>query len=702
MLRDNYDVTVINERKIEVKFIKKTSLLIAMVLIMCSCFGVTAFAVSDKSQINYDTNYSFNYNVNGKAVKTPAFYSQGIASEKIAPGATDFCLKNGEIYLLHPADKAIYVYDADDLTLKRTVLSDEDLGDAKGIFVTDNNEIYLALYAGKKIIVLDGNGKKLSEIGEPSSDAISDTFEYKPTKVAVQKNGLIYVVSEGAYDGLLQFDSNGKFIGFFGSNKVELSATQLIAQMWNKLFTEEQKDRQEQFLPSNYSSVFCGEDDFIYVCTDSSEITTEQIKKLSPFGNNVLSGKDTLVYGNTETDEKEILNIFCDIAVDENGIMSVLDSMSGRIFQYDTESNLLGVFGGIGEQKGLFEAATAIECENETLYVLDAERGVIYSFEPTEYGKLIHSAILLSNDGNEVEASEKFQKIYSYCEDLDWVNRGLGRAEVIKGNYKNAMKYFKAANDTENYSTCFELYRTEQIGKYFWIIFIGIISVFFVAWIAINRSIKKDTPPLSSNSGKKILPFSLISHPTAFNVMKTEQKGSFVWAVIIVIAVIITRFLSFSSVGFLFAEKDPRLVNYVLEAVQIVILLVCWVLCSWAVGTFLDGKSKVKELFIASGYALLPYCMCGLISVIFSNVFSLREAAFVTGIQIIGLYWSVLLMFLAMMLTNEYSFGKTIISILLTIVALVFVLFVVIMMITLVSKITDFVAQIYEEYMFRF
>jgi hypothetical protein len=60
-----------------------------------------------------------------------------------------------------------------------------------------------------------------------------------------------------------------------------------------------------------------------------------------------------------------------------------------------------------------------------------------------------------------------------------------------------------------------------------------------------------------------------------------------------------------------------------------------------------------------------------------------------------------LLLFMAIMRTSGYSFLKTVLSILFTIVALIFVLFLIITMVTLVDKIFSFAKQLYEELRFK-
>lgn len=702
---------VFKERVVGAMKRKKIARWLCGLLFLLLPVSATMTVSAGAGEINWDTTYSYNYNVNQQSIQTPAYYTITGQSAAVYAGATDMVIHQDLLYVLDPVRARIVMLDVQTLEQRGEILTTEaDLTDARGLHITADGTLYITLYTQKTIVVLNREGHLLQTIGEPTSDAISDTFEYKPTRIVVQEDGqsgerLLYVVSEGAYDGLIQLDGDGNFISFFGSNTVELTVAQALQQFWNTLFTDAMKDRTALVLPANYSSATISADGFVYVCTDSGDVTTGQVKRLSPYGSDITNIAGGDVYGDLETakvDNFDTTNTFIDLTVDKDGNVSVLDSSTGRVFQYDDESYLLGVFGGLGDRVGLFKKPVAIDNVGTTLYILDSERGVVCQYDPTAYGSSIHTALRWLDEGNESEAVPLLKEIDRQCGGLEWVNRALGKAALIEKDYQAGMTYFKTAKDVDNYSECFEMYRSTLMEKYFWILFVGIVGVFVVAWILINRTVKKEAPSTITLSQKPITPFHLLGHPTAFGVMKEENRGSLWMACGVLGLTMLTRILSISSTGFIFRPEGDATVNYPLEMLQIVLLFLCFIGCSWAVGTFLDGKGRLKELLIASAYALLPYCLCSLLSTGLSNVFSLREQAFVTGLQAIGLYWSAMLIFLAMMRTNQYSFGKTVVSILFTVVAIVFILFILIMLFTLVSKITGFAGQVWEEYQYKF
>jgi len=79
---------------------------------------------------------------------------------------------------------------------------------------------------------------------------------------------------------------------------------------------------------------------------------------------------------------------FVDITIANDGrIIAVTET--GLIYEYDREGNLLFSLGGraiSSERNGYFTVVSGI-CvdENDNLYVLDSERGLVHVFVPTLY-----------------------------------------------------------------------------------------------------------------------------------------------------------------------------------------------------------------------------------------------------------------------------------------------------------------------------
>ncbi|MGO4376249.1 hypothetical protein AB4Z21_36975, partial [Paenibacillus sp. MCAF20] len=109
-----------------------------------------------------------------------------------------------------------------------------------GLFVSSEGVMYIADKDGGRIIRAGADGKVDLVIEKPNDPLIPEGFQFKPTKVAADNAGRVYVLSEGQFYGLMQFDSNGRFTGYYGSNKVEVTPAVVLETFWKNILSKEQ------------------------------------------------------------------------------------------------------------------------------------------------------------------------------------------------------------------------------------------------------------------------------------------------------------------------------------------------------------------------------------------------------------------------------------------------------------------------------
>ena len=74
---------------------------------------------------------------------------------------------------------------------------------------------------------------------------------------------------------------------------------------------------------------------------------------------------------------------FADICVDDNGVVTVIEQLNGKVYQYDQDGRMLVAFGGLGERTGTFTRPSAIDVDSKgRLYV----RGVDHRRERRGFG----------------------------------------------------------------------------------------------------------------------------------------------------------------------------------------------------------------------------------------------------------------------------------------------------------------------------
>ena len=193
-----------------------------------------------------------------------------------------------------------------------------------------------------------------------------------------------------------------------------------------------------------------------------------------------------------------------------------------------------------------------------------------------------------------------------------------------------------------------------------------------------------------------------IFHPVeGFEDLRWKKQGSMKIAMIIVFLLFAAMVVDRQLTGFQFNTAYTKVFNVVPLLVQSVVYFFTWVIGNWAICTLLDGEGTLKKICIYSAYALVPYIVCTFISVFLSNFLVQEEAIWIIAISYLGMGWSVVLMLQAMRAVHQYSFGKTIGSIILTLVAMLIILFLVVLLLSLFQQVYVFVYSLYTEISYR-
>lgn len=403
-----------------------------------------------------------------------------------------FVANDGKVYVLDSGNGRIVVFDQQ-WNVVRQIRGFQNKGkqdhfaNPQGIFVTGKGRIYVADTDNKRIIELMEEGQFVREIGEPQSEIIRTGFQYLPIKLAVDQADRIYVVGKGVFDGLMEFDSDGGFTGFMGTNRVKFNAWDYF---WKSVSTKSQRSKLAQFVPLEFNNLDLDEEGFLY--TTNTEINSEDpIKRLNSTGIDVLRREG---YFPPRGDLFSVQgSMLTDITVRDQGVYSVLDAKRGRIFTYNEDGILMYIFGQLGQQAGTFANPVAIESIGNDILVLDQNMNRINLFNPTRFGTLTNEANALYTAGKSDEAVSIWKKLIKLDANNDTAYVGIGKAMLRQGNYEDAMEYLKLGYDREYYSKAFGKYRKDMLRGNFGVImtsFVVLVAACFVG-IKVKRRFKK-------------------------------------------------------------------------------------------------------------------------------------------------------------------------------------------------------------------
>ena len=193
-----------------------------------------------------------------------------------------------------------------------------------------------------------------------------------------------------------------------------------------------------------------------------------------------------------------------------------------------------------------------------------------------------------------------------------------------------------------------------------------------------------------------------VFHPfEGFEDLRWKKGGSVLYATIVILLWFVAAILKKNAYGYQFHATSEKMFTIVPFIVQTICLFLVWVIGNWSICTLLDGEGTMKKIYIYSAYALIPYVAALYIETLLSHVLVQDESIFITCVEVIGILWSVLLMFTAIKAVHQYSVSKTILAIILTIVAMVIILILLVLMVALFQQVYVFVSSVYTEITYR-
>ena len=200
-------------------------------------------------------------------------------------------------------------------------------------------------------------------------------------------------------------------------------------------------------------------------------------------------------------------------------------------------------------------------------------------------------------------------------------------------------------------------------------------------------------------------PFKLMVRPfQGFWEIKYElnTKPNLILAFIILAALIVTNVLGAQYTGFVVNVYNPNEMNSIMEILYVVVPVIYWCVANWSLTTLMDGEGKFVEIFIATCFSLTPLVVINLPWIFLSNFISDQEAMFYFISVAFASIWFIFLMFVGTLTIHQYTPAKTVMTILLTIIAMGFLAFLTLLFFSLIQQIIAFVTVIYQEIVFRY
>ncbi len=679
---------------------------------------------------------SYTYNEWDESVSTPDGYtvSATIRSTQVEGGPwkapQDLCVTpQGNILLADTGNDRILEYDRNwhlirEITQLKGKNGAVSVSGPNGLHVSRDGLLYVTLKGSAQAVVAQLKTLDVELLIEnPKNPLLGDDFTFAPAKIGADNAGRIYVLSTGCYSGFLQFSPQGEFMGYYGANKVAVTAEVLLNYYWKTIMMNEQRQSMTSILPVEYSNLYCAPDGFVYASTVATSSPVNQIKRLNPLGNNtyLARGDKEINFGDEElavtsqgAASSTLLPTFVDTVVtDDAEFVFAVDRSYGRVFERDRTGNLIAVFGALGTQEGTFRQPVALDLLDGNVLVLDTDKNNVTVFAPTAYTTLVHQAVSLYNAG-EYEASRSlWNEVLKRNSNAVQAYAGVGRALLKENQHEEALKYFRLGDSREEYSQTYRIVRLNRLrsGAVGAVCIVAGLVVLLKVLSFIRKKFRKNDGPkekwLTRVFRKMGIPThtvfpKAVFHPfLGFQEIRFGTEPTSLWAAfIIVICFVLATIYQFVGTGYLFNYNNIADINLWLLLAKSLGVLVIFIAAQWCVSILTNTSGRLRDIILTACYALAPYTAALFIGTWLSN-YMLMDELYANYIIILGMLWGIVILLIGTITAHELSFGKTIGFLLLTVAGMAVIVFIGVLFYTLLEQLITFFSTLYVEIVFR-
>ena len=639
---------------------------------------------------------------------------------------------NDDIYIVDTDNHRVVKLNSNYETIKIFYGPDKAFKKPQGIFVDEDGDMYVADTENNRIVHMDPEGNFVEEFTNPVTDL--DTGEsFTPSKLIVSKTGYIYTVRS---ENIMAIDGNGDFRGYYGQTNIGYNLVEALMRIFA---SEDQLRFVTKRLASSYINLTLGDDAMIYAT--SMERKEGEIKKLNSIGTNIFRkygsvgnaisnpitdfindvfasavASSSFKFGEYFNDEGMYIEPeFADICVDANGIVTVVERLNGKVYQYDQDGNMLVAFGGLGEKAGTFTRPSAIDVDSKgNLLVLDRINGNLQVFEPTEFIQLVHQATTTYNAGDYSKSAELWRRVLAIDENYDLAHVGIAKTYYKQGEYKLSMEESMIVRDRDTYTMAFDEYKYVVLREYFFgIVLLACAIIAAVAFLVVVllKNAKKAYWNYMRNKDQKmgigqglLFSFNTLVHPmdSLEAIRYNRTRINMAIPFILFITAFVVRMAYLYIVHFPLASIELEDVNPIFEAVKLWIVPISWIPASFMATSISGGESKIPEITFASALSLVPYIVINVPLMFLSNIMSKSQSSWYGVFEALSFVLMFIIMFLTMMILNNYTLKETIGMMLVTAFLMLVLWLVIFLCYILTGRMIQFVISLFEEFRLNF
>lgn len=607
----------------------------------------------------------------------------------------DIVLKGNYLYIADTGNGRI-------LKIERNLASVQVIGESQlirptGIYVDSDDYIYVTDFETSVIYKFNSNGQAIKNYTRPTEPMFGSNTPFRPYKIDGDVGGNLYIISEGTYQGIIQLDKDGNFLGFFGANPVKVD---LRAVIFKTILSDEVVDNFIKVTPQTMSNLAIDHQNRVYTVTKGA--SGNSLKRLN------ISGINRLPRNLNDSPFSNAVTIG-----PIGNIYTVSDD--GYIREYDAEGNLLFMFGGKDSrsfQRGLFNTPIGIVSdENYNLYVLDRAKNELQVFMPTGFANIVHEAVDLYQKGDYLDSKEPWERVLRTNAIFDLAYKGIGHAYYKEGMYQEALEAYELAGYRKGYSDAFWEIRNTWLMDNLSFVFIGLGSI-YLGGLGYKFTLKSILKPRINKVKEKILKIKLLSDMAflkhmikkpldGFQEIKRYKQIDVFSSTILYFILFMWRLISIFFEGGSFNTHELATFSLMNEFISFMGPIFLFIIANYLVCAVMNGEGKFKDVYKSTIYALAPLILFWPIVVFISRYLTLNEAFIYEASVGILVLWSGILMFFMVKDIHNYGVLETIKIFAITAFTVVMMVVAFTLLSGLAGQLYDFIIEISREVILR-
>jgi len=163
--------------------------------------------------------------------------------------------------------------------------------------------------------------------------------------------------------------------------------------------------------------------------------------------------------------------------------------------------------------------------------------------------------------------------------------------------------------------------------------------------------------------------FFCMLHPfKGFYELKAEKQGTMAGATVLLMLYIASSLLRGTLSGYLFGGSADQ--NPIMMLMTVCLPVALFVLANWCITTLMEGEGRMRDIYQAVCYALMPMILGQIVLIVLSNLLTLDEASVYSVISGGLLVYTVFLLLAGNMQAHGFTMGRTVGAAIVTVIAM--------------------------------